>query len=107
MEDVLTREDPLYGELYDARREAEALGCLVDFDVNPRFPALHAGRAVQKGFVRELLGLPSYHRHVLVHGKVGYTALSYEACETALRDSERFSSRIVHHPNPDNEEKLA
>lgn len=107
MEDVLTREDPLYLELYDARREAEALGCLVDFDVNPRFPALHAKGAVQKGFVRELLGLPPYHRHVLVHGKVGYTALSYDACETALRDSERFSSRIVHHPNPDDEEKLA
>lgn len=106
-EDVLTRDDPLYEELYDARREAEAQGSLVDFDVNPRIAELHAGGAVQKGFVRELLGLPPYHRHVLVNGKVGYTAVSYEACETALRDSARFSSAIVHHPNPANEEKLA
>lgn len=107
MEDVLTRDDPLYEELYDARREAARTNSLVEVDVNPRIAELHARGPVLAGFVRELLGLPLYHRHVLVAGKTAFTALSYEACETALRDSERFSSRIVHQPNPGEEETLA
>jgi len=75
--------------------------------MNPALNALRGRGAVQKGFLRELLGLPLYHRHELVAGKQGYTALSYEACEQVFRDHERFSSTIVHQPNPENEETLA
>ncbi len=107
MSDILTADDPLYRELYDVRREGEVIGNLVEKDMNPDLNALRDRAPVQKGFLRELLGLPLYHRHVLVAGKEGYTALSFEACETAFRDSERFSSSIVHIPNPGNEESMA
>jgi cytochrome P450 len=106
-DDVLTADDPLYRELYDVRREGEILGNLVERDMNPALNALRERGPVQKGFLRELLGLPIYHRHELVAGKQGYTALSYDACEAALRDHEHFSSRIVHKPNSDNEETMA
>lgn len=104
--DLLTAEDPLYRELYDVRREGELLGNLVEQDMNPVLNAVRDRGGVQQGFLRELLGLPTYHRHPLVEGKPGYTALSFEACETAFRDGERFSSAIVHQPNPRNEETL-
>lgn len=107
MNSLLTADDPLYRELYDVRREGEILGNLVEKDMNPELKSVRERGGVQKGFLRELLGLPLYHRHELVAGKQGYTALSYEACETAFRNHQRFSSTIVHKPNPDNEETMA
>lgn len=107
MDDILTADDRLYRELYDVRREGEILGNLVEKDMNPELNALRDRAPVQKGFLRELLGLPLYHRLELLAGKEGYTALSYEACETAFRNNERFSSTIAHKPNPANEETMA
>ena len=82
------------------------LGNLVEQDMSAGFNALRDRAPVQKGFLRELLGLPLYHRHELVAGKQGYTARSFEACETASCDNERIFSRIVHQPNPGNEETM-
>lgn len=98
-ENVLLADDPLYKELYDVRREAEAMGNLVEEDVGPRIAALQAQAPVHKGKLRELLGLPAHDRHVLAVGKQHYTALTYEACEAAFRQPKVFSSRISHHPN--------
>lgn len=106
MADLLTRDDPLYEELYDVRREALHAGNLVEEDMNPRLGALRDAGAVQQGYLRELLGLPAHKRHAVAAGRPGYTVLSFAACEAAFRDSGRFSSGIVHHPNPDDEQLM-
>ncbi len=97
--DVLLADDPLYRELYDVRREAEAMGNLVERDMSGEIAALQARAPVHRGKLRELLGLPGHDRHVLSAGRQHYSVLSYEACEAAFRQPKLFSSRIVHHPN--------
>ncbi|MDE8652718.1 cytochrome P450 [Novosphingobium album (ex Liu et al. 2023)] len=100
MTDVLTADDPLYEELYDVRREAEAVGNFIDVDVMPRLHALRAQAPVHKGRVRDLLGLPGHDRHARAVGRQHYTALTYEACEAGFRDPETFSNRVQGHDNP-------
>ena len=94
MTDVLIADDPLYEELYDIRREAAEMGNLVEEDMNPAMGALRDSGAVHKGFLRELLGLPHYQRHVAAHGSEGFSCLSFDLCNAAFRDYERFSSRV-------------
>lgn len=103
MNDVLTADDPLYEELYDVRREAEAAGNFIAEDQTAKIAALREQAPVHKGKLRDLLGLPQHDRHVFAAGRAHYTALNYEACEAAFRDPKRFSSRVQHHPNPANE----
>ncbi len=99
MTDVLTADDPLYEELYDVRREAEAMGNFIDRDVTDEIHALRAEAPVHKGKLRELLGLPDHDRHILSAGRQHYTVLSYEACEAAFRNPKLFSNKIQHDPN--------
>jgi cytochrome P450 len=106
MTDTLTADDPLYEELYDVRREALEMGNLVEEDMNPGMNALRERAPVMKGSLRDLLGLPAHHRHVMAAGRQCYTSLSFEACNTAFRDHERFSSKIVHHPSESGEQTL-
>jgi cytochrome P450 len=94
MTDVLIADDPLYEELYDIRREAADIGNLVEEDMNPPMGALRDRGAMHKGFLRDLLGLPQYQRHAAAHGGEGYSCLSFELCDIALRDYERFSSKV-------------
>ena len=47
--DVLTADDPLYEELYDVRREAEAMGNFIERDVTAEIAALRAQAPVHKG----------------------------------------------------------
>lgn len=101
--DVLLADDPLYKELYDVRREAEAMGNLVERDMSGEIAALQAQAPVHRGKLRELLGLPDHNRHYLSAGRQHYAVLSYEACDAAFRQPKLFSSRIVHHPNEHNE----
>ena len=103
MSDVLLAEDPLYEELYDVRREAEAVGNLIERDVMPDIHALRAKAPVHKGKLRDLLGLPHHDRHIYAAGRQHYTVLGYEACEAAFRDPKTFSSLVSHHPNPASE----
>ena len=98
MSTVLTTDDPLYEQLYDVRREAIEMGNLVEGDMNAAMSALREKGAVQKGFLRELLNLPTHFRYALAAGRQGYTALTFTACEAAFRNSEQFSSRIAHQP---------
>jgi len=107
MTDVLTTDDPLYEELYDVRREAEGIGNLVDVEAAvPRLHALRAKAPVHKGRVRKLLGLPHHDRHVRAKGRQHYTALSYDACETAFRDPQTFSNSVQGNDNPANEKTM-
>jgi cytochrome P450 len=107
MTDVLTTDDPLYEELYDVRREAEAIGNLIDVNaVMPRLHELRAQAPVHKGRVRELLGLPHHDRHVLAKGRQHWTCLSYEACEAAFRDPQTFSNSVQGHPSPTHENTM-
>jgi cytochrome P450 len=94
MTTVLTSDDPLYEELYDVRNEALEQGNLVEEDMNPAMCDLQARAAVQKGFLRDLLGLPAHHRNVAAIGRKGYTCFTFEVCNQVFRDYERFSSRI-------------
>jgi len=105
MDDILTADDPLYQKLYDIRDEAKSLGSLVETDFAPLLGKLREQAPVHKGYVRELLDLPVFHRLELIAGKSGYTVLSYDACEAVLRNNAVFSSTIAHSPNPGNEEK--
>ena len=104
MNTVLTTDDPLYEQLYDVRREAIEMGNLVEGDMNQAMSALRERGAVQKGFLRELLKLPTHFRYALAAGREGYTALTFAACEAAFRNSAQFSSRIAHQPT-DGEEQ--
>jgi cytochrome P450 len=106
MNQVLTADDPLYEELYDVRREAEEIGNLIDEDINPRLAELRSRGAVQKGRLRELLGLPAHQRHVVGADKPAVSVLGFDACEAAFRQNGPFSSSIVHHPNPNNEQQM-
>jgi cytochrome P450 len=106
MTNALIADDPLYEELYDVRREAQEIGNLVEQDMNPALCALRERGAVQKGFLRELLHLPPHQRHVMAIGRQGYTCFTFQACDKAFRDSERFSSRISHRPSESGEQRL-
>ena len=94
MADVLIADDPLYEELYDIRREAADMGNLVEEDMNPAMCALRDRGAAHRGFLRDLLGLPHYQRHAAAVGGEGYTCLSFETCDAAFRDYDRFSSKV-------------
>jgi cytochrome P450 len=96
MTDVLTADDALYEELYDVRKEAEDMGNLVEEDMNPAMCRLRDKAPVQKGFLRDLLGLPPHHRNVAAKGLEGYTCFDWETCNIAFRNPERFDSRIYH-----------
>lgn len=105
--DVLTADDPLYEELYDVRREAESVGNAIDVGaVMPQVHRLRAQAPVHKGKLREILGLPEHDRHVYAKGRQHWSALSWEACEAALRDAQTFSNSVQGHPNPANENTM-
>jgi cytochrome P450 len=106
MADVLTRDDPLYEELYDVRREAMEMGNLIEEDVNPKLAELRARGSVHKGSLRSLLGLPEVKRHKVGFDRQSYTVLGFAECETAFRENGRYSSHIIHHPNPTDEQLM-
>jgi cytochrome P450 len=106
MTEVLIADDTIYEELYDVRKEAEHAGNLVERDMSPDMNALRERAPVQKGFLRELLSLPPHQRHAMAVGRQGYTSFGWDACNTAFRDHERFSSRIMHHPAGGEEQRL-
>ncbi|MDR2856765.1 MAG: cytochrome P450 [Novosphingobium sp.] len=105
--DVLTADDPLYEQLYDVRREAEDIGNFIDVGaVMPQVHRLRAQAPVHKGRLRELLGLPHHDRHVRARGRQHWTALTYDACEAALRDPQTFSNTVQGNDNPANEKTM-
>jgi cytochrome P450 len=82
-------------------------GNLVEEDMNPAMGVLRTRGAVQKGGLRELLGLPDHVRGASAAGRQRYTVLTWEACEEAFRNpKQQFSSSVVHHPNPANEQTM-
>jgi cytochrome P450 len=106
MSEAIAADDPLYRELYDVRREAETMGNLIEGDMNPAIAALRAQSPVHVGTLRSLLGLPAHQRHALAAGRRSFCVLNFAGCEAALRDHVRFSSSILHHPNPANEKTM-
>lgn len=91
---VLTGEDELYDALYDVRREAEEVGNYIDVDPYPLMAAQRRIAPVRKGFLRELLGLPRFHRQPEALSREGYTTFSFEACEQAFRDNVNYSNAV-------------
>lgn len=65
LSDLLLSDDPLYAELYDVRREAEAMRNYVAEDQSNAIAVLRTKAPVHAGPLRELLGLPAHKRHAL------------------------------------------
>lgn len=93
---VLTADDDLYDALYDVKKEAEEIGNYIDHDPYPAMNALREKGAVQKGFWRELMDLPPFHRHKGSLDREGYTCFTFEACEKAFRDNVNLSNNVYH-----------
>ena len=89
-------DDDLYEALYDVRREAEEIGNYIDHDPYPTMNALRERAPVQKGFMRQLMGLPPFHRHKGAMDREGYTCFTFEACEAAFRDNVNLSNNVYH-----------
>jgi cytochrome P450 len=91
MSQMLTADDPLYGELFDAAKEAAASNNgEVYGDLTPAMNALRDKAAAQKGSLRELLGVPELDHHEV--RREHYTIFSFAACDRAFRDNLLFSS---------------
>jgi cytochrome P450 len=94
MADVIIADDPRYKEMFDVRTEARAgAGVLIDTDMNARFNALRDRAPVHKGLLRELMDVPEHHAKFGTE-RPGYSCFSFEACNTAFRDNETFSSKL-------------
>lgn len=93
--EALKAEDTLYDELYDVRTEAEQIGNYIDVDPYPLMNAARERGSVQKGFLREVLGLPMYHRNWnAFQGRQGYAVLTFAEAEAAFRDNLRLSNHV-------------
>lgn len=91
---TLTADDELYDALYDVRREAEEVGNYIEGDPYPGMNALREQAPVHEGFLRELLQLPTFHRHKGALDRQGYTCFTFEACEAAFRDNVNLSNNV-------------
>jgi len=89
-------DEALIEALYDVRKEAEELGNYVEGDPYPAMNALRERAPVQKGFLRQLLDLPPFHRHKGSLEREGYTCFTFEACERAFRDNVNLSNNVYH-----------
>ncbi|AIT79853.1 hypothetical protein JI59_08740 [Novosphingobium pentaromativorans US6-1] len=103
-------DDALYDELYDVRSEAVELGNLVEVDPFGLIEAARERGPVQEGYLREVLGVPFWHRHRSVietekGRRKGFTVLSFAEAEAAFRDNARLSNRI-YHMNPTDDRML-
>lgn len=93
---ISTADDDLYEALYDVRKEAEEIGNYIDHDPYPTMNALRERAPVQKGFMRQLMELPPFHRHKGSLDREGYTCFTFEACEAAFRDNVNLSNNVYH-----------
>ena len=90
----LTADDELYDALYDVRREAEEVGNYIEGDPYPGMNALREAAPVHRGFLRELLHLPRFHRHKGALDRPGYTCFRFDVCEAAFRDNVNLSNNV-------------
>jgi cytochrome P450 len=91
-----TSDDELYEALYDVRREAEDVGNYIEGDPYAAMNALRERAPVQKGFLRQLLELPAYHRHTGALDRPGYACFGFDVCEQAFRDNVNLSNNVYH-----------
>lgn len=89
--ETLLEDDPRYQKMFSVEGEMANDGVDLQRDYTADMNALRDKAAVQKGSLRELLGVPE---HPLAHGVVrqGYTFFSYRACEIGFRENLIFSS---------------
>ena len=89
-------DEDIIEALYDVRKEAEEIGNYVEGDPYPAMNALRERAPVQKGFLRQLLELPAFHRHKGSLDREGYTCFTFDACEQAFRDNVNLSNNVYH-----------
>lgn len=91
MNDLLTSEDPRYKELFDITKEVA--GDKIYGDLTPQMNALRERAPVQKGSLRELLGVPAVHM-AYDTPRQHYTLFTFALCDRALRENLLFSSEV-------------
>jgi cytochrome P450 len=79
--------------MFDVRNEAISMGNLIEADMNAMFASYLAKAPVHKGSLREHVGMPEHHGKYSKE-RLGYTAYSFEACNTAFRDNDTYSSKL-------------
>jgi cytochrome P450 len=89
-------DDELYDALYDVRKEAEDVGNYIEGDPYPAIKTLRERAPVQKGFLRQLLALPPFHRHKGALDRQGYTCFTFDMCDKAFRDNVNLSNNVYH-----------
>jgi cytochrome P450 len=93
MSSILTADDPRYQELFDPAKEASAAGGQVLGDLTVAMNALRDRAPVQKGSLRELLGLAEIHA-MFNRQREHYTFLNFKSCEQGFRENLLFSSEV-------------
>jgi cytochrome P450 len=93
MSSTLTSDDPRYRELFDPAKEASANGGQVLGDLTLAMNALRDRAPVQKGSLRELLGLADTHA-MYNRRREHYTLLDFKSCERGFRENLLFSSEV-------------
>jgi cytochrome P450 len=90
MTDTVTADDPRYRAIFNAAREAEALGEHVIGNIAPEVNALREASPVHKGSLAELLGMPVNSNYSVERDH--YTIFSFTGCDFGFRDNQTFSS---------------
>jgi cytochrome P450 len=93
MTNTLTADDPRYGTMFDAAKEAQISSGMVLGDLSPAMSALRDRAPVMKGSLRELLHLPQTHAN-FSPPRPHYTIFSFKSCERAFRENLVFSSEV-------------
>lgn len=88
---MLTADDPRYKALFDITKEAS--GGEIYGDLTPKMTALRDKAPVQKGSLRELLGVPAVHM-AYDTPRQHYTLFTFELCDRAFRENQLFSSAV-------------
>lgn len=91
MDDLqVATDDARYRQLFDVRHEAAKMGNEAAFDFNDALNDLRERGPVLAGSLRKLLGLDGGLPYAI--DRPTYTALTFQACERALRENETFTS---------------
>lgn len=84
-------DNPRYKQLFDVDTQEANLGISMERDYTADMNRLRDAGAVQKGSLRQLLGVEDKDYNTVK--REGYTFLSYRACEIGFRENLVFSSR--------------
>ena len=86
----LMSDNPRYAEMFDVNTQSANTGADMDKDYTEDMNQLRNSAAVQKGSLRQLLGVAEQDFSPIK--RESYTFFSYRACEIGFRENLIFSS---------------